>query len=61
MARVEHVKPLDIPMSLLLEADPDEAMVLSYLDACLAFALIEDEEVVGACCLSKNVKITQQS
>ncbi len=56
MARVEQVKPSDIPMSLLLEADPDEDMVLSYLDACLAFALIEDDEVVGACLLKQEVE-----
>ncbi|GAM77096.1 hypothetical protein JCM19241_5992 [Vibrio ishigakensis] len=54
MARVEQVKPSYIPMSLLLEADPDEAMILSYLESCLAFVLIEDDKVAGACLLRQE-------
>ncbi|GAM54252.1 acrtyltransferase [Vibrio ishigakensis] len=54
MVKVKQVKPSDIPMSLLLEADPDEAMVLSYLESCLAFVLIEEDKVAGACLLRQE-------
>lgn len=51
MASVKQVTPTEIPLSLLLEADPDEAMILSYLDSCIAFALEQDGEIIGACLL----------
>lgn len=39
----------EIPIKLLLEADPSESSINSYLDSSLSFVAIRDGKIVGAC------------
>ncbi|SMF09127.1 Acetyltransferases [Alteromonadaceae bacterium Bs31] len=39
----------DIPFDLLLEADPSEQSVRSYLDSGLVFAAVRNKAIVGVC------------
>lgn len=43
------IKPADIPIDLLLEADPSEACIQSYLEGSLCFAAFDNEQLIGAC------------
>ncbi len=45
----EEVNPDDVPVELLLEADPSEANIQSYLSGGWCFAAREQGRVVGAC------------
>jgi len=44
-----EVKGSDIPLELLLEADPCEANITSYLSDSWCFAAIDSGRVIGAC------------
>ena len=44
--QVEHTQ---VPIALLLEDDPLQERVLSYLPECLCFVAVKDKSVVGAC------------
>ncbi|KEI72151.1 GNAT family N-acetyltransferase [Endozoicomonas elysicola] len=45
----EEVNPDDVPVELLLEADPSEANIQSYLSGGWCFAAREQDRIVGAC------------
>ncbi|WP_375754098.1 GNAT family N-acetyltransferase [Vibrio sp. HN007] len=45
----KEVKPTDLPIALLLEADPSKTCIQSYLERSLCFAAFENEQLVGAC------------
>lgn len=49
MVVVEEVNPDDVPVELLLEADPSEVNIQSYLSGGWCFAAREQDRVVGAC------------
>ncbi len=44
-----ETKPNEVPMSLLLEADPSEQNIRSYLDDAWCFVAKMDGKVVGVC------------
>jgi len=44
-----EVKASDVPMSLLLEADPSEQSIISYLDDSWCFAAKLQEQLLGIC------------
>tara|TARA_Y100001956_G_scaffold80323_1_gene95295 strand:+ start:5948 stop:6418 length:471 start_codon:yes stop_codon:yes gene_type:complete len=47
--KLVEVKSTAIPFSLLLEADPSETSISSYLSGSWCFAALEGDKVVGAC------------
>ncbi|WP_417347094.1 GNAT family N-acetyltransferase [Ferrimonas sp.] len=44
-----EVSPTQLPMSLLLEADPCEEKIQGYLDRCWGFAAKQQDAYLGAC------------
>jgi len=42
----------EIPIELLLEADPSEQSILSYLESGLIFATVRNEVAIGVCVVS---------
>ena len=44
--QVEHTQ---VPVTLLLKADPSQERVRSFLPECMCFVAVEDDSVVGAC------------
>lgn len=47
--KVKQIKAALIPMALLLEADPSESCIRSYLAGSLCFAAFDNDELLGAC------------
>lgn len=44
-----EIKSNDVPLRLLLEADPSEKSISSYLEGSWCFAAVENSEIIGAC------------
>ncbi|WP_028109011.1 GNAT family N-acetyltransferase [Ferrimonas futtsuensis] len=44
-----HASPSQLPISLLLEADPCEENIRSYIDKCWMFAARQQDQYLGAC------------
>ncbi|WP_373959544.1 GNAT family N-acetyltransferase [Vibrio gigantis] len=44
-----ELEPREIPMALLLEADPSENSIESYLDESWCYAAKQDNQVLGVC------------
>ncbi|WP_261885873.1 GNAT family N-acetyltransferase [Vibrio pomeroyi] len=44
-----ELEPREIPMALLLEADPSEASIASYLDESWCYAAKQDNRIIGVC------------
>lgn len=51
MLKIVSVPPDQVPMSLLLEADPSEDRVREYLDTGLCHLALKSDEPVGVCVL----------
>ncbi|MFM2624515.1 GNAT family N-acetyltransferase [Vibrio owensii] len=49
MIEYKPLSPNQIPMALLLEADPDQDNVNRYLANSLSFVAVEENQIVGAC------------
>lgn len=49
MLEFKEVKAKDIPMELLLEADPSEKCIQSYLSDSVCFAVFKQNKLLGAC------------
>lgn len=49
MIKYQTLAPTQIPMALLLEADPDQDNVRHYLEESLGFVALEGEQIIGAC------------
>ena len=54
------VKSTDIPISLLLEADPSHKLIESYLPEAFCFAATDDGPVIAACVLKEIGKNTAE-
>ncbi|NAX36334.1 GNAT family N-acetyltransferase [Vibrio sp. V27_P1S3P104] len=52
-----EVKSSDIPLDLLLEADPSETNIASYLSESWCFAALENGCVLGACIVKRQTEI----
>lgn len=44
----DEVKPNDVPIPLLLEADPSEAVINSYLSESLCFVAKDNDQIIAA-------------
>lgn len=53
MPRIVSISPDEIPMSLLLEADPSQESVKKYLDDSICYAFVEAGKPLGACVLKQ--------
>ncbi|NAW63860.1 GNAT family N-acetyltransferase [Photobacterium halotolerans] len=49
MIEIQHLDAAQIPMSLLLEADPSEACIQRYLNGAYCLAAVVDGEIIGVC------------
>ncbi|KIP74419.1 MULTISPECIES: GNAT family N-acetyltransferase [Vibrio] len=49
MITFQTLAPNQIPMALLLEADPDQDNVKHYLEESLGFVALEGKKIIGAC------------
>lgn len=56
MIEFKPLPPNQIPMTLLLEADPNQDNIERYLDTSIGFAAIEDNQIVGACVILPHSK-----
>jgi len=45
----KQIENRDVPISLLLEADPSKDSILSYLPESWCFAAVDQNQIVGAC------------
>ena len=54
MLTFSQIAPELIPLSLLLEADPDEQKIRTYLSNSFCFAATQDINLVGACVFRKQ-------
>ena len=50
--RFVETNPVQLPLALLLEADPAEQRIAAYLPGTWGFATLAGNEVVGACVAS---------
>lgn len=50
-----EVSPKELPVSLLLEADPCETTILSYLDGAWCFAAKADDGAIVGACVAKTI------
>ena len=53
MLHIVSAAPEDVPVDLLLEADPSEQRVREYLDNSICYLAVESGEPLGACVLSR--------
>ncbi|MBQ4879976.1 GNAT family N-acetyltransferase [Pseudoalteromonas luteoviolacea] len=49
----KEVKSSDVPIELLLEADPSKDNILSYLQDAWCFVAVDVQQIVGACVVSE--------
>ncbi len=56
-----EVKSSQIPLDLLLEADPSEASVSSYLSESWCFAALDNERILAACIVKPEPKTLLKS
>ncbi|WP_161569531.1 GNAT family N-acetyltransferase [Veronia nyctiphanis] len=49
MYQIDIIKPADIPMALLLEADPSESKIKQYLPKSRAWGVLQKEQLIAAC------------
>ncbi|KZN49876.1 GNAT family N-acetyltransferase [Pseudoalteromonas luteoviolacea] len=49
----KEVKSSDVPIELLLEADPSKDNILSYLQDAWCFVAVDAQQIVGACVVSE--------
>ena len=54
MLRISELPPKDIPMELLLEADPCVENIIHYLPDSFGFSAREREQIVGACIIRQS-------
>jgi len=52
MPRIVSVSPGEVPMSLLLEADPSKERIGEYLDNSICYSFMEADKTLGACVLN---------
>ncbi|ELI6434416.1 MULTISPECIES: GNAT family N-acetyltransferase [Aeromonas] len=53
-----EIDPDQLPLTLLLEADPSEQRIAAYLPDALGFGACKDDEIVGACvanCIGEQI------
>lgn len=53
MLRIVSATPDELPMDLLLEADPSERNIREHLDDSLCYLAMESDEPLGACVLNQ--------
>ncbi|MEI8593562.1 GNAT family N-acetyltransferase [Photobacterium sp. Hal280] len=49
MIEIQHLDAAQIPMALLLEADPSDACIQRYLNGAYCLAAVVDGEIIGVC------------
>lgn len=54
MTTFSQIAPERVPLSLLLEADPDAEKIKTYLSSSLCFAANQNTNLVGACVFKKQ-------
>lgn len=47
----------EVPMPLLLEADPSESSIGSYLSGSWCFVALENNQIIAACVVNKNINL----
>lgn len=57
---IREVAPQQVPLELLLLADPNEARVRAYLPDCRCFVAWQDEQVLGACTVLQKAAGVQE-
>lgn len=54
MTTIRHISENEIPMSLLLHADPSEACIHKYLHKAKCFGALSGTTLIGACVTNSN-------
>lgn len=52
---IREAAPEQVPLELLLLADPNESKVRAYLPGCRCFIAVQNEQVLGACAVTQPV------
>ncbi|WP_432738203.1 GNAT family N-acetyltransferase [Maridesulfovibrio sp. FT414] len=54
MLNIVAVSPSEMPMHLLLEADPSEDSINKYINTSLCYLVLKSDEPIGACVLGQT-------
>lgn len=57
---IDQAAPFEIPLDILLLADPSEPRIRSYLPACECFVARVDNAIVGACAALRKTALTYE-